>query len=374
MDTLSYLLLGGTGSRRPPAVQQPAIAPPFDPNDPGGLVHTVLPPEQTIPTAPSRTWMNGDAWGVELPEDPPWVPGCNTTPLRMIMSYLLPWYSLPQYGGTKQVDKNLTAHCKRGYWTHLLSKGNSDEAGLSLSQFLDLIAYVQSWGFFTPIWPFSLGNPRNANWAETAPFIEPFLHALVDRGLAEKSSIVLGGELNNWNRPGPDGLDDIIAHTAAICRPADLDLWLHFGRNYPGWPIGGFQYAPRPDLHDEVEAWWAWLHSLGVKGICVQLDQDDTAGAQGGRMWGIRYRLAHASPELRCVAFETCATNQMYYGDHMKPIGMPGGGHVYDERYGKLRSWQLVCGTRGWEATDAPAVSGSNNGLSYPDGTPIWKG
>ena len=41
--------------RRPAAVPQPAIAPPFDPSpDSGGDVHTVLPPEQVIPASEAQ--------------------------------------------------------------------------------------------------------------------------------------------------------------------------------------------------------------------------------------------------------------------------------------------------------------------------------
>ena len=147
-------------SQRPAIIVQPVTAPPFDSNDPGGDVSTSLPPEQVIPPSPTIGWWRGDIGGVTLPDAPPMVPGGNSTPPTMTMSFLLPWYTQTQYGGTPQVDKILTAHAQRGYTHFHLDQTNWQAAGLSIPQAVDLFKYIQSWGFYTSYW--GLGTSMGA--------------------------------------------------------------------------------------------------------------------------------------------------------------------------------------------------------------------
>jgi hypothetical protein len=335
--------------RRPPARRQPAL-PPFDQNDPGGLVHIVLPPEQQIPTAPDRDWWIGDAWGVTLEETPPFVPGANTTPREMIMSYLLPWY--PRVWQ----DKILTAHAERGLTHFHLDRWNWQAAGLSDAQVVELFKYIQSWGFYTSWWATGSKDPRDQNWQGIKHLIEPFLRLLIAADEPEKSICVVGEELNSWNKPGADGLDDIIVNVAAICNPVDLPLWLHFANNVPAWPGPGVTFVD----------WWRWLaqpfarnqSGQKVRGCCWQGTPTDPAGTMSAHLWDTRKYLAAADADrLRVCAFELRGDEQLY-------------GRC-DEAHGALTAWEMICATRNAPAPNAPPVAGSMNGPRFPDGRPF---
>jgi hypothetical protein len=328
---------------RPPMQRQPSLLP-FDGDDGGNQIHTTLPPEQIIPTKPDRDWWIGDAWGVTLTETPPLVPGCNTTPREMVMSYLL-----PRYPRVWQ-DKILTAHAERGYTHFLLDRATWQSAGYSDADAVDLFAYVQSWGFFTSYWATGSSDPRDQNWDGIKPLIAPFLRALIAAGLAEKSICILGEELNSWNRPGPSGLDDIIDGAANICDLNNIPLWLHFTSNVPGWP-------GKPG--ESVEDWWSEMAG-GVRGCCWQSNAADSAALQSAHLWDTRWRVAVGDPQLKVCAFELKGNEQLY-------------GRC-DETCGSRTAWELVCATRGPQAPNAPAVAGSMNGPRFGKGNPLLMG
>src|ERR1035437_4129238 len=181
-------------------VQQP-ILPPFDINDPpgtGGDVHTTKPPELVIPSGPDRNFWRGDIGGVMLPTAPPWVDGANSTPPEMTMSFLLPKYVR---FGTPAIDSFLTAHAIRNHSHFHLDRGTAVNT-LGLQGTLDLIAYIQSWGFYTSFWLCGTGDDRSGGWPMLQPMIEPFLQALIAQGLADKAIALVGEELNTGCVPG----------------------------------------------------------------------------------------------------------------------------------------------------------------------------
>jgi hypothetical protein len=336
-------------------MKRQAVLLPFDTDDRGNLIHTALPPEQHIPTAPDRDFWIGDAWGVTLTETPqqeadplldePFEPGANTTPGEMFMSYQLHLYP-PEW-----VDKILTAHAERGYTHFHLSPPRDRTDAASIQETVNLFKYVQSWGFFTSYW--ATGTPdapryKDKNWDGIKEIIEPFLRALIAAGEPEKTICLLGEELDSWNRPGPDGLDDIIAHAAPICRDADIPLWLHFTSNKPGWEGKAGQ---------SIVDWWRWLATLGVRGCCWQSNAADSAALQSAHLWDTRKYLGEADSRLKVSAWELEGIRELY-------------GQETEVQAARV-AWEMICATRGSEAPNAPATAGSMNGPHWPDGRPF---
>lgn len=340
---------------RPPPVQQLPL-PPWDPSDSGGQVHTTPPPNLVIPSGYDRGFWRGDIGGVMLAyEDIPPIGGtqqqkiafaqsigANTTPLEMSISFLLPHYV--QFG-TSVVDAFLTAHAQRNYSHFHLDRGTAVNV-LGLTKALDLFAYIQSWGFYTSAWLCGTGDDRSGGWPMLQPMIQPFLEALIARGLADKSIMLVGEELNTGTVPGsgPNGLDGLINGVNGLCNPVGIPTYLHFTANVPSW---------QPDGMDPVQ--WIAQFKGKLAGICSQLNQDDSAGAQGAHLWDTRWRWAQADTSFRVVAFEIMATAQLY--------------GKCTEEYGCLRGIEMLYCPSGAPAPDAPAVAGFGNGGRYPDGT-----
>lgn len=335
---------------RPQPVPQPSFLP-FDADQGDGAVHTVLPPEQVIPRGYDIDFVRGDAWGVTLTETPPLVPGCNTTPPTMVMSYLLPWYWQNYNGGKPFVDKILTAHALRNYSHFHLDRPTWLQAGLSDTQALDLIAYVQSWGFFTSFWAMGTGMPGHT-WDDVGPWATPLIQGLMRRGLAAKTLYVVGEELNSYVVYGDQGLDNIVRQIGQLAAGSGMRIPLHFTSNYPGC-YGG-------DVSG-LQQWWQKLKGLGAWGMFWQGDPNDSVGAQGAHLWDSRKYLGAADPSLKVAAFELIGEAQLY--------------GRFDEATGRRRGWELICCTRGDDnprgAANAPAIAGAGNGLSYPDGNPL---
>ena len=335
------LWVQGKLSKRPPAKRQPPL-PPFDHDDPGGRVATTLPPEQVIPAGPDRDWWRGDFGGVTTRETPPFIPGANTTPPNMWMTFLLHRYSRAWQ------DIFLKEYCERGYTHILLGAPDDRKDPAAIAAQVEFFKYVQSYyGLFTAYWATSTGDApqyKDKNWKGIREIIEPFLRALIAAGKPEKSIMIVGEELNSWNKPGPDGLDDIIANICAICNPVDLPVWLHFTSNHPSWQPGGMTPT----------TWWQqWVGR--VKGLCWQATSNDPAGSMAAHMWDARKYLGAASTQLKVVAFELRASEQLF-------------GH-YTEEQGCLTGWEMICATRG--GTNFPPVSGFMNGARRPGGEPI---
>lgn len=294
----------------PPGVKRPWRLEPFDPADGGGTVHTTLPPEQVVPAQPDRNWFRCDIAGVTTPETPPFVPGANTTPPNMWMSFFLPKY--PRAWQDYYLDWITT---QLGY-THCVVTQDID--GITLP--IDLCQRIQAKGLFPCLWTIDISD-------------------LPARLAAQSVDVViLGDELNRrFNKPD---LDTLIADTCALCNPANVPVWLHFTDNF------------RPEFNwttDEFRTRY-----LGkVAGICWQGAPDDSAGTMGAMLWYVRTFLGQADPSFLCCAFELVATNQLY-------------GRA-TEQEGNRRSWEMVCSTR--NNTNYPPVAGFGNGGCRPDGS-----
>lgn len=344
--------IGLEGATRP-APQPRAPLPPFDASDASGAVHTTLPPEQTILGSPyDRDRWRGDFSGVMLPIAPPFVPGANTTPPEMTISFLLPHYV--QFG-TKQIDAFLTAHAIRDYSHFHFDRLEADRAGLSLPQFMDLIDYVQSWGFLTSAWACSSGENRSGGWPMVQPVVEPFLQALASSSRRADSAIVLvGEELNNGTVPGAgaNSLDPLIANVCAITNPAGIPTWLHFTSNYPAW----IPPTPPAQFDAALIAWIAqWTGR--IRGLCWQSDPSASAGLMGAKLWDARRYYNSADPSMLVSAFELLATEKLY-------------GRCTED-YGCLRGWEMICCTRDNPNPSALAVAGSCDGLRQPSGRSV---
>jgi hypothetical protein len=353
VTTLDAVIFGATTSARPSF--PPAVNPflgsflPFDVGNDTDQVHTTLPPE-AIPLWVQQVrqidvW-RGDAWGVTTPETPPEVPGCNTTPPNMWMSYLLPFYPF------EWQSYYLGEVTKRGY-THLhLDRWNWDQAGLMLPQVVELVQRIQQAGFYVSYWATSTKDDRSGGWAGVQSLIQPVLQSLITGGCAKQLIVVVGGELDNGcvPGPGPTGLDGIINGTCGLTNPVGIPTYLHFTANTPGWPAPGMP----------IDAWWAQFtgNTPGygtLKGLLWQGNQTDSAGLQSSHIYDARRYLASAGGQsLHCVAFELIGELQLFGGA--------------SETDGRRRGWELCCCTRGPNDTNMPPVYGFGNGGSYPEG------
>lgn len=347
--------------------QKQAPLPPFDPSDSYGLVHTIQPPDLVIPSTPTRDFFLGDIGGVMLPVAPPYVPGANTNfGGRMTMSFLLPHYV--QFG-TGQIDAFFAAHASRGYRTFHFDRWQADNAGLSDSQHLDLMAAAQSNGFFTSCWFSGSEDPRSGGWNTIGSRLTAFMDALLARpqSFLDQMIAMPGEELNNGCPPGPGGCDDIIANVCSRMNPVGIPVWLHFTSNYPGYP----QNVP-PDQADAAMVSWIAQWRGRVRGLAAQMDSYNpgaypdpsapnpytlsSAGYMGAKLWDIRRFWARAGytdyPSV--AAFELMADAELY-GRCSEP-------------YGALRGLEMLyCTSDG----SAPPVAGIGNGGWLPDGTPL---
>lgn len=336
-------------SQRPAIVVQPAIAPPFDANDAGGAVSTSLPPEQVIPPSPTMGWWRGDIAGVMVPNPPPTlVPGGNSTPNNMIMSFQLPYYIQPQYGGMAYVDAILTAHAQRGYTHFHMDQATWQAAGMSVANMVSFFRYVQSWGFYTSYWALDSSALAVPNLAAAQPIIDPFLTALIAGSDPTKSVMVVGEELNSYTTPGSPGLDDIINHVCSLCNPVGMPVGLHFTSDYPSWQASG-----TPDQ------WWSgWVGKVEFE--LWQGSWTDPAGTMAAHLWDTRRYCDTAdgsSGAIKVVAFELMATAELY-------------GQCTEQQC-QLRSWEMICALRGAPNPNCQPVSGFGNGCVYPNGTII---
>lgn len=330
-----------------------SIAPP-DPNDPGGDVYFVLPPEAIPnwqPQVVSVRRMRGDFGGVTTPLAPPFVPGASTTPPNMWYSPLLPWYvgkTMPD--GSDCVDYYLNAVQARGY-THVhLDRWEWDAAGCSPAQVVALVQRIQARGLIVTYWATSTSDDRSGGWPTLEPLVAPILQALIAGGCGARLAVLVGGELNNGTVPGngPNGLDGLINGICAITNPVSIPTYLHFTSNYASWPPPGMGQS----------AWWAQFAG-GVPGygtlagLCWQGDQNQPAGTMGGEMWSARQIVSAGWPGFDFIAFELLVEAQ-FNGQ-------------CDETNGRRRGYEMLC----CPSVDgrSPALAGFMNGGSEPDGT-----
>ncbi len=364
MSAAGFLVLGsGSGVGPRPAPQRQKPLPPWEASDDSGLVHTTQPPDLVIPSGPDRRFFRGGFGSTMLPQAVPLGMsradqitfaqsiGANTTPLEMSISFLLPYY---RRFGTASVDVFLTAHAKRGYSHFLLDLHHCYAAGFSVSDVLALVAYVQSWGFFVSMWLTGTNDDRSRGWASVQGRVEPVLRGVLnDSGITERFISLPGEELNGGGcPPGPAGCDSIIAAVCALCNPSDVDVWLHFTSNYPGYPENA---GPGEDPDAKMVQWIAQWRGR-VRGLAWQSEPTQSAGLQGAKLWDARRFWARAGYiDYPCVAAFELTANEALYGR-------------FTEEQACLRGLELLyCTSDG----SAPPVAGVMDGLRLPNGDPL---
>jgi hypothetical protein len=321
---------------RPAGKQQPSLGA-YDPDDPGGAVSRSCPPEQLMPLDMWR----GDFGCVTINQDPasvPLVPGCNTTPQNAMISFLLPFYN------RQWQDIQLTEHCWRSYTYLHLDRVNADRAGLSATQFVQLMAYVQSWGFRTSYW--GMGTPDGQQDLNGAlGLLMPTINALVAAGptVSSKATLLFCEETNSCMSPAT--LDALVVAVAPICKANGIRMRHHFTSRYPAWPTEGMSNVD----------FWARQSSLGVEGLCYQAIPTDPAGTMMAAMWDTRGYMGRADINLKLTAFELRAEEQLFGRKN--------------EQDGCRTGLEATFATRG--STNYPAVDGYGNGGCRIDGTTL---
>jgi hypothetical protein len=305
----------------------------YDPNDPGGNVSTSLPPGRIIPANPTKGWFRGDFGGITTPSTPPWVDGANSTPANMWMSFFLPKYA------RQWQDYFLTANCYRSYSHFHLDWYTARAIGMSATAFVQLLAYVQSWGFYTSFWGVSSLDGNFSSWAQVQPFLQPLLDALKAAGtsVSEKCILLPCKEANGCTSPA--GLLDIITNLMPQCAAMNIDVYHHFTSNYPAWPIGA----------QTDDQFWQQHLAHGVLGCCWQSNASDPAGTMMAHMWDTTDKVCAMGGKL--VAFEMCANAQLF-GQRSELDGC----RLGLEAVYALGQW---------------GVSGAANGLRNIDGSPV---
>jgi len=342
-----------------PAIVPHAPLPPFDQSDAFGEVHTVLPPEQVIPSHfTDPTWIRADFNGVTLPGSylwegdgvrmtsgrwkglyVPFLKGANSTPPTMIMTPMLVLYP------REVQDAVLTEHAERGYDDFIFDTDpwNAPENGYvtSPAKMTEWAKRLKSWGFRTFLWH---GNARSE--------VDQMFETLMQAGLV------------NFYGHGVE-VDEFMTseeYEASLHRmdhyiKGRIPIGAHFTADRErkmGYPIG----FPRDTFLND------WSPFDGRVHLLLQLNGTASAGQQGASMYYARQHVNAAigdaawgpgAPNSRVIAFETMATEQLY-------------GRC-DENYGNLRQWELLCGTRR-DARVRP-VSGFGNGARRPDGTAL---
>ena len=344
--------LGPSVSPFPPEVD-PFLGPitPYDPDDPGGIVHTVLPPEALPlwnPQVRNIDVWRGDFGGVTTPLTPPLVPGCNTTPPNMWMSFLLPLYAgLTMPDGSDCIDYYMSQYVARGYTHLLLSRPDLVGSSMDIPTFVALCQHLKNtYGVYIAYWASGSSDPRDQTWDTIQGLFVPWINALMTGNAVD--IVIVGEELNSWNIPGPSGLDTIINGVCGLTNPANIPTYLHFTSNVPAWPASG-----------SFSDWWAQF--LGttagygkLRGLCWQGNQNDPAGTMGAHLWDSRRIIGAAGGYAFIIpAFELLQTNQLY-------------GRA-SETDGRRRGYEMCCCTRDGLA-NIPPVAGSMDGLSYGDG------
>lgn len=336
---------GGGGSGMMPPL------PPFEASDSSGLVHTTLPPELQVPSGPTREFVVGDAWGITLPVDPmsvPLVPGCNTTPRNMIMSYLLPWY---RQNGAEWVIDSYLAEFARRYYSHLHFDRTNAVAALGNDGGAAFVREMSERVPFVTLWASGSSDDRSRGWTSIGAAITNFLNALLAGANPDKFFVSPGEELNNGCPPGPAGADSIIQGVLNICSPLGIPTALHFTSYYPGYP----ENAPPDQFDAAMVAWLAKVRGWGVRQLWWQADPNASAGMQGAKLYDARrfwQRAGFAYPAV--AAFELVGEKQLY--------------GQCDEPHGALRGWELMCCPAG---TAIYPVAGTGGGIWCPDGRPF---
>lgn len=298
-------------------------------------------------------FMRGDAFGVTIDtarwgSDIPYLAGANTTPLNMFMSPMMIMYP------RRWQDAYLTECAERNYSHYTISADGWNFAEnnfeMTPSKLVQWALYLKSWGFFVNYWR---GQPV---------LNDQFLIALVEAGCIDWS--IPGGEVDR--KISAEQYEQILDDTLSIVSNG-IPVGAHFTPNYPE----GF---PRDTFFDGTSM-KGWDYYDGRVHLMWQAHQNDSAGKQAAMLYYARERVnlglvggnGELAPNSRVYAFETMASAQldprMWTPPRYDAESQYG---TCTEEYGCLRSLELLYATR--RDNRILPVSGSNNGLRYPNG------
>ena len=363
-------ILGVSGHVRPRPVPQ-APLPPWDSSDRGGLVHTTPPPEFQPPAGYDPLFMRGDFNGITIPgaytftmgvgatmtSGPyqglviPWKVGANSTPPTMLMSPMLPLYPRPVQ------DAWLTESALRDYSHVVIADGawNDTENGFASSpaQTSAWAAYVKSWGNYVVLWrrqPVVSGS-------------DPYFLACLAAGVVD--FYIPAEEIDT--KIEAEQLPPILTQALADCGKR-VPIGVHFTANplRNGDPMsagGGYPLGFPRDTFLAGGATGGWADVNGLVHLCLQSQQNNTAGTQGATLYYSRERVqlgtgdggdGRPAPDSRVFLFETMASKQL--------MGQ------CDEGYSCLRSLEMCYAPAG---PGMRMIDGSCNGLRNADGTAV---
>lgn len=238
--------------KRPPAIARGPLPPFVEPVN----YRTELP--WTPPPIPTRDYLRGDSWGVEMPGAPV-VPGASPRKPERILSWFLDRYT-PDF--QKEYLSTVSGY---GYTHFTLSYADSTGptsmppnappgAGQTLTQFLKTCELVKRYGLYVHV---MLGSkyfqPNFMTADEWKAFVDPVIDALEGAGVADE--LAAGWEMDLWNTPGQT-IIDTFRHVGQRARAAGLSSWMHFSPHTTSWfadgdPRGRFGFYD--DLHGDVD-------------------------------------------------------------------------------------------------------------------------
>ena len=338
---------------RPAAVVQPSLGQ-YDPDDAGGAINrggmaaTGRPP---LPPNPTKRFFRGnlmielvDSHGTPLPV--PFVDGGNTTPQNSVMSWFLPKYTRPWQ------DLIITGHCQRSYSHIHLDVFTALAIGWTYAQFIALVQYLISYGFFVSFWGQGPGTPGGwQSWADAQPNLQPLLDALTAAGPATSERCILLFTKEEDTYASGQALLEIAQHVMPQAKDLGLACYHHFTGRMRSWQLPG----------ETPQQFWAEQIGIGVTGLCYQAlcvtpgfsFQDPAgivpAGTMMAELWDATSVVCPAGGDN--VFFEGCATNKLY--------------GTRNERDGNRLGLEAV------EALGQWGVSGYGDGGCQLDGSPL---
>lgn len=326
----------------------PAWDPPDGPPD-NNQVATTPPPELVIPSKPDILFFRGDFDAVTLPGTYapasggfvitsgrwnglfiPYITGANTTPPTMIMTPQLSVYW--SMGCTKLVDAVLTEHAERNY-DRITWDGTEpwENPSISIAQAIQFGQILKSWGFFNVIWK---GDPFMT--ADYAP--------LVAKGLCDFACI--GEEIDS--KMNAEQLPPLL--NSLLAGPLN---GIPAGVHFTAGPRGGYPIDAERDTFLAGDATGNWSDYDGRLHLCLQSNQNHSAGRQAACTVYARQRVNSGAPNSRIILWETMATDELEDPEL-----------IWTEEVGCLRSLELLYAP----GNGFPMFGGSNNGLRYPNG------
>jgi hypothetical protein len=210
-------------SSRPPAIVRPPLPTPLPRADRDGVPWATM-PTWAIPPNPTRDYLRGNMWGVEMP-GAPWVPGGSSVHPERILSWFVDRYALDFQ------KAYLAKYAGFGYSHFYLSPPDSIQGfGRTLPQFVETCQLVKT---YVPYLGIMLGSKVYQAHDMTADawraYVDPLLDALLEVG--DEFSI---WEYDLWNLTAPTAVS-VWRHVGERAHAAGKSCWLHFSPHVTSW-------------------------------------------------------------------------------------------------------------------------------------------